>query len=336
MKSRFFVFLVIVLVFSISACDLGTSQMAATPNIAETAKAIVSATSNAEKSMQTTISAAVAATNQASTTNQPALTQTPPTQVNYYTLSEEELSALIDQSVQEAMNASQTANTTTSQATSDGSVSTEEVQTVTVSTQEAELLLNEVDQMINAYYELYGAYASATLTELQAIEAELAGINSSLQSIEQIMEKGAQEATAAIEQLNKNITEIQTKVKDVQTKDKGWSDRVKGELDIREKDLGNIQANDVAKDRIGALESVKKYASSLKEALSDKKIMPDELKNIAQLGANATTSLKKSGGPQLADLSEQINRLTTLTARGDIPQVQKGMPDFERSIQKRR
>ena len=164
----------ILIIMSMTACSLN-SVVSPTPDLEMTAKAMVEATTSAQNNMQATIDAAVQQTASAQTGG---ATPTPAVQVNYYTLSEEELAALIDQSVEEALAASQTAYTETNQATSDGSVSSTEAETVVVTVAAAEELINEIDEMIYAYYDLYGTYASVTLEELQAIESDLTQNNS--------------------------------------------------------------------------------------------------------------------------------------------------------------
>ena len=143
-------------------------------------------------------------------------------------------------------------------------------------------------------------------------------------------------AKEAINELNTLVENFNNKPADIKEQKQGWTDDVKNELDQREQLMLNLAPTEVATDRLGALESVRKYASELKNSLSDRKISPDELQRIAQLGANADASIRQGGGPQLLDLSDQIGNMTRLASRGDIPKVQAGLPEFERSVNRRR
>lgn len=319
----------LLIIFILSGCNLGQASV----DVSKTAESMVAATMDSEKNMQSTIDSAISLT---STAMAGPGSVTPTPDGKYYEMSEEELAALIDQSVNDALSASETAYTTTTQASADSSLSDEEIAAIEMATQDAEALIYEVDQMINAYYDLYGLYATATIETLEALEQDLESIYGCLQSIDQIMVQGAQAATTAINNINNNLNTIHENLTASQENHKEWLNQVKTELDNREHDILNIQPNEIATDRAGALESLKKYTEGLKSAVTDRKISPEELKNIGQLGANASASINKAGGGQLMDLSDQINNMTKLAARGNVPQVNKGLPELDRSIQRRR
>ncbi len=117
---------IILLIIALSACRSAQP----TPDTQATVNAAIAATGTAQASLQATIDAAVKATVTAAPTPTPS--------VQYVTMSEEELAALIDQAVAEAITATQQCSTATTTATADGAVTQEEVNTVQVYLVDAE------------------------------------------------------------------------------------------------------------------------------------------------------------------------------------------------------
>jgi hypothetical protein len=337
MKTRTSIPLVLIIsVLVLGAC----TQPEQTPAIdaQATIDAAVQATQSAGQNAQATVDAAVQATVQAQEAQQAAVDQavqatlTAVPTPDYASMSEEELAAEIDKAVDEAMADYATTTNTVTQSTSDGTVTTEEASSTTTDVYEVYNEIAYAEELIAAYYEYYGAYAEETLASLQAIEQDLNEIYSSLDEIYAIMEQGAEAATAAIDQLNAAVAEEQAKAVELQTKAQAWQQQVQTKIGERENKYANVQPNQVANDRIGALIQTHDFVEAFKGALGDGKFSPDELANIGQLAANAKASLNGTGEPQLQDFATKIDALTRNAARGEWNHARTGVSDFERSL----
>lgn len=322
MKSKLFVPIVAALVVSLAMAACGGQS------------------SSVDQQVQTVIAQTAtfqAAVNQAANATVQALppTPTPGPQVDYYDLTEEELSALIDQSVNQALAASSQSTTATTQATSDGTVTSDEVYTTVTYVYDAQAEIEYAEELMTYYLDLYGDYASEALDTMQAMESDLNSVSQSLDEIASIMEQGAEAATAALDQLNQAATQLQTKASDAQTKAQGWVDQVKTGIQDRQNQALSLAPTDIAGDRDGAIQQVYAYLDAVKQAMGDKKISFDELTQISQLASNAKASLQAHGGPGLQNLSSGIDGLTTQLARGEWPQARSGMDGFERSLPQR-
>jgi uncharacterized phage infection (PIP) family protein YhgE len=301
------------------------SQPSRAVNSQATIDAAVAATIEAKNSMQAAIDQAVQATLSAQPTP------------DYATLSEEELAALIDQAVSEALAASAGAATATVSSTSDGTVTSEEVTYTYSYVYDAYYYAAYADELIAAYYEYYGQYAEAALTELQQIESELSSISDSMEEIAGILEQGAEAATAAVDQLNAAVAEAQGRASEVQAKAEGWQEQVKAELEQRQQEILNLAPTEVAEDKIGALNQAHDFLAAFKTALGDGKFSPDELHNIGQLSANVRASFEKLGGRggEFGGFQASIETLTRQAARGDWGGARREVSNLERSLPSR-
>jgi chromosome segregation ATPase len=307
----------------------------ANANPQATIDAAVKATTEAQKNIQATIAAAVKATSQAQTAQQPTAEPAQPTP-DYASLSEEELAALIDQAVNQAITDYAAASTTVTQSTSDGTVIDDEAAATTTTVTNVTYEIAYADELIQAYEEYYGAYANEAIATMTAMEDDLAAITASLNEIAAITAQGAATATAAIDQLNAAVAQAQTKASEAQTKVQGLQEQVKNGIGKRENSALNLPANNIADNQIGAINQAHDFLDAFKGALGDGKFSPDELSNISQLAANARASLDKTGDPKLQKLGGSIKGLTRNAARGEWGKAKKGVGDFERSLPARR
>jgi hypothetical protein len=262
-------------------------------------------------------------------------TPTPQPTVDPYTLTEEELAALIDASCEDAVAASTEASSANTQATSDGTYTEDEIYNTIYYVYDAEAAIAYTEDLINMYYDLYGEYASETLDLLYAVEDDLNDLSTAMTEIEAILSQGAQTASAAIEQLNTVLETVQTKAGEMQTKAQEFKNKLPEVLDDRENYFANLIPTEVAGDRDGAILQVYTYLDSIKTAFQDRKISSAEMGQIAQLAANAKASINQSGGPRLQGFSGNIDAITRNLSRGDWPSAQRDIGGFEASLPSR-
>lgn len=324
------------LAFAASACTPGATQQ---PSLSEadiqaTVNAGIQATQNAQANMQATVDAAVVATQQAAT---PAPTQTP--SVEYVTLTEEELAALIDQAVAEAIAASEQTTTATGEATADDSLTQQEAETLETYVTVSEETIAYAEEVITAYDELYGDYASAALDELAEIEEDLESLAQStaeiaavLDEINTTLQQGLTLAEETINELEAAAQKASQQAAEAKAQAQGWAEKVKTELDARTAKALSMAPDQIPGDRQAAVQSLFTYVDTLKSAMTDGKFSALEMDSIARAGANAKVGLQQHGGSQLQGLSGMIDGLTTNVARGQLPQLQAGLGGFEASL----
>jgi hypothetical protein len=262
-------------------------------------------------------------------------TPTPQPTVDPYTLTEEELADLIDTSCEEAIAASTEASTATTQATSDGTYTEDEIYDTIYYVYDAEAAIAYTEDLLNTYYDLYGEYASETLDLLYAVEGDLNELSTTMTEVDAILSQGAETASAAIEQLNTTLETVQTKTDEMQAKVQEFKDKLPAVLDERESSFANLAPTEVAGDRDGAIRQIYTYLDSIKAALGDRKISSTEMGQIAQLAANAKASINQSGGPRLQGFSGNIDTITRNLSRGDWPSAQRDLGGFEASLPSR-
>jgi hypothetical protein len=182
------------------------------------------------------------------------------------------------------VDSSEQTTSVTTQATSYGMVSDSEVETIDVYLASLEQAIAYVDQLIGVYYELYGDYATESITVLTEIEQDLEVIAQSTAQTAAILEQGSQAASASIEQLNQAAQNASTTIGQIQAESQGWRQKVQAEIENRAAALQNLQPTEVTDSQIGALQQVYEYLDTLKAALTDKKISPNELTQIPNWG----------------------------------------------------
>lgn len=345
--SILFYFLGLLAMFPLGGCQKASDPTPAI-NSEATISAAVNATSNAQAAFSATLDAAVKATQAAqptiasasaankTATPKPGATATP--SVSYVTMTEEELAALIDQAVKEAVAATTTATTTTTTSTSDSSLTTAEVQALTAAAATAQTEINQALALAQAYYDLYAEIAPQTLAALQAIEQDLNSMASSMSSmatslsqISTTMAQGQATAQSAITQLQSAATKASTAAASAQTKEKTWTQTVQSDINKRGNDALAVKPNSVPTDLKSTVGSVNTYVDNVRTALTDSKISQKELQGISQAGANATAGLGKFGGGDAQGLSSSINGITKQIARGEAPKAKTSFSSLEQS-----
>ncbi len=303
---------------------------AAEADLAATIDAAVEATSTAEASLTPTASAP---TQEQPTT---APVEAPPTPtVDTSTLSEEELAALIDEAVAEALAATTAATAAVDTAASDSTITVDETVTVEVALAGAEEAIALAEALITAYYDLYGAYASETIDTLEEIEEDLNTIAEGIELMAQILEQGDEVASAAIEQILAALGTANAGAAELQAHSEGWLEALQAELENRAAAALAVQPTQIATDRQGAIQSALTYIETVRSALADNTISREELSAISLAGANASAGLKAQGGPQLQNLAGSIDALTTQIARGELPRAKGSLGALEASVPRR-
>ncbi len=317
----------LVLTISLAACGGGAEPTLSVDNQVMTA---VAATATAQAEFDNAVDNAVAATVVAMPP-----TPTPGPTVDYYELSEEELAILIDEAVAEAVVATEASSTATTQAASDGAMTSEEVYETAEYVYDAEAAIYYADELIAAYYDLYGAYAEDMLYLLTLLEEDLDSLIYLLEETEEILLQGAEAATAAIEQLSEAATSITTHIAESQADRDQFLEQFKSNLQDRENTFANMAPNEIAGDRSSTLNQLHDYLDAVKTSFGDRKIDKNEMFQIAQLGANAQASILANGGPQLQNFGGSIDGLTRQISRGEWPQAGRDLGGFEASIPSR-
>lgn len=280
-------------------------------------------------------------------------TPTPGPTVDYTTMTEEELAALIDQAVAEAIAATEATTNSVYSTTSDDAVTTEEVTYVYDYYYYADYYVEYAEDLMAQYYDLYSDLAYQSIAEMQAIEAELnqlndtlASIDSSLQEISSTLEQGLELAQSTIDQLEGAAQQAQTKAQAVKDQAQDMLEVVKADQQGRVDAIAAIQPNNIPTDKLAALQSAFDFIDAANLAMGDNKLSRDELMNLAQLGTNAQAGFQKfsgAGGPGLpgggnldfSQLSGNFSEITTQFARGQMPQARSGVGQFQTSLGKR-
>jgi hypothetical protein len=335
----------------ILAALLGCANAKPTPDAQATINAAVQATGIAQAQVQATIDAAVKATAAAqptatptqvvaptsvATAKPPAATAVPT--VNAVTMTEEELDALIDQAVKEAIAATNTATTQTTTYAADGTLTPQEVAAMQAAVTASQTEINQALALTQAYYDLYADLATETLNVLKAIEQDLnsmaTSMNSMAQSLTQIsttLSQGLTLTQNTITQLQSNATKAAQAAASAQTKEKNWSTTVQADLNKRATNALNTKPTNVPTDLRGTTQSVTTYIEAVKSALGDNKINKTELQTISTAGANAVAGLNQFGGAQGQSVSNSINNLTKQLARGEAPKAKTSLSALEQS-----
>jgi hypothetical protein len=350
---------ILVLVVSLFAAALPACNAAntPTPDMQATVNAAVAATGTSQAAMQATVAAAIRATTTAPTPTlasvaaATAVAPTPavapqaptvapsPTPVDYVTLSEEELAALIDQAVADAVVSTQQSSTATTSATTDGTVTQQEAAALIAYAMNADQAIAYAEELINAYYSLYADLATETLAVLQAMEQDLAAmgdsmatLNATLTEINQALSQGLALAEQTLTQLNTAAKNATDKAAQAQAKAQNWAKSLPADLDKRATAALGVKPTQIASNRQGAILSAFDYLDAVRQAMGDNKITKTELTQITQLGANASAGLKAQGGPGFHQVSDSIDKLTGQLARGQVPQAKAGLGSLEASL----
>lgn len=323
-------------------------------DVAATVNAAVEATNTAGANLAATVDAAVEATKAAEAASSAEAAPTaaatlvvqelptavpveaPPTPaVDTSTLSEEELAALIDEAVAEAVAATVGATAAMDAAASDSTITVDETVTVEVALAGAEEAIALAEALIVAYYDVYGAYASETVGTLEEIEDDLNTIAEGVELMMQMVEQGSEAATAAIGQIQAAVQAANVSAAEIQAQVGGWQEALRAERGNREAAALAVQPTEIATNRKDAIQSTLKYVETVRASLADNTISREELSVISLAGANASAGLKAQGAPQLQNLAGSVDALTAQIARGEVPQAKGNLGALEASVPRR-
>jgi hypothetical protein len=320
------------------AAPTPVSEPSPTVDIPATAQAAVDATLAVATVVQATIDSAVSGTVTAMPTPPPppAGTPTPAPAVDYYTLTEDELNALIDQAVTDALAASEDASAATIYYVDDGTLSEEELYYLDLYYQAAEEALALAEEALYIYEDIYGELLVDTVALLTAIEEDLTDISDNLTEMTDLLAQGADAANAALDQLQQKAGETAANIQAAQEGSQNWLEVNRGEQQRLEDYLAAVQPTNVAGNRLAALADAQTYITTMREALGDQKISLAEFQNIAQLGVNAGAGLNLHGlAGAGGDFQSQILQMNGQMARGELPQLRGGLDAFERGLPRR-
>jgi hypothetical protein len=337
-KATTFILIIVVMLTATLACSTSANTSpTSTPDAQATIDAAIAATANAQTAMQATIDASIAATAVAMPP-----TPTPGPTVEYVTMTEEELAALIDQAVADAMAATQQTSSAATQVTSDNYVTEDELAYIYDYYYLADEAIALAEEYIDAYYGLYADLAYETMDLLVAVEQDLSTtaqsldeINSALVAISDSLAQGLELATTTIDQLNTAAQNAATHLQEAQAQSQTWISALQEERDGLVQNVLSVKPDNVPTDKLSALQTAFSYVDVVQSAFGDNKITRDELTSIAQLGANASAGLSEHGGPQLQGLSGKLSEITAQIAGGKMPQAKDGLRNFESALGER-
>ncbi|MCA1899780.1 MAG: hypothetical protein LDL50_03620 [Chloroflexi bacterium] len=334
---------------SIAALACGAQAPAtASPDVVNTA---IAQTQQAQALAQATVNASALTSIPSTMTAMPA-TPTPGPAIEYVALTEEELAAMIDQAVAEAVYAAEQTSATVASSTADDSVTAEEVAYVYEYYYYADYYVEYAEELMAEYYNLYSELATDMIAELNAIEAEVAQLNdtltsidSSLQQINAALQQGLTVAEESIAQLEAAAQQAQVNAQEVKSQAQDMIAVLQAEQQARVEQLSQIQANNIPEDKIAALQSAFEFIDFANAAMSDNRLSRDELTNLTQLGKNAQAGFQQFGGlggrgglgpgrtdVDLTQFSGRFDEITTQFARGQMPQARGAINQFESSL----
>ena len=323
-----------------------------TPDTQATVDAAVAATKTAELNLQATVDAAVAATQTTSAVVQATADSivqptteavvTPVPAEDYAALSEEELSTLIDEAVSEAVAANEAYSQAASNSSSDYYLTEEEIQELEALIYTAEESISQADDLIYLYYDMYAELAYDTLYLLQDVEDDLDEMMEYAETIVTILEENSDTIEQGLELATETITQIQETAQaainvasETHGRTETWTQELNTVRDRRIDEALTVTPDQVPPDKLAAVFSGFQYSDAIFSSFQDGKISPDELKNIAQLGANAQAGLQTHGGPVLAELGDSISGITENVARGDWTRAKGEARSFETKLGER-
>ncbi len=327
-------FIVTVVSFTFLACSPAPTTEPL--NTQATIDAAVAATDTAQEANQATIDAAVAATDAAQTAEQTAEalaalpTEEPATPVaseEYATLSEEELAALIDQTVAEAVAATEQSAAVATTATTDGTVTTEEVETITITVAEAEEAIALAEELLTLYADLYGATAIEAIAAVEDINQTLdyladsvTELNTTLTEINDSLAQGLELTEETIDQLQTTTKLAAQNAAQIQQQTQTWSGIRQSQIEEGVSTLANVDPNQVAANPTEALQQALAFMEMGQAALADGQLSPEEMANLAQQAANTQAGLN---GQELAQLAGLVENATVQMNQGNLPQAQE-------------
>lgn len=365
------IFLLCLAILFLAACGRGRDAGDSTPDVQATVDAAIAATTTAQTQMQAAIDAAVQATATAMAANA-ALVPTPtpivitttetvteivyvPQEV-YVTMSQEELEALVDESVEQAVAATDASAQAAATATADETVTSDEAESLDLYIHLAEETIAYAEDVLATYGQLYADNSAEMIAALAGIEQELATLNESaaslavsLEEISATLDAGLALAEESIAQLESAAAQAQSTADQIQAQAQAqvWQSKLQAAQASMPKDaqaglqnppadfaaiIQNIQPQEMAGDLPAALQMVRSFAETAQHSLADGQIDQNEIMAIAQAGANASAGLKTHGGPQMQGMAGAIDGITGALARNDLPAARQGLDGLNAQI----
>jgi hypothetical protein len=264
-------------------------------------------------------------------TSAPAATVTPTPSVSPLdtaNMSEEELAKAVEASMLQTAQATREAAQVAADVSADGTVSKDEAQQLVASAQNAWQLVGSTNAVFQAYLSQYGAWADALTSEMEQMTQYLMDVDEELGTLIEY----AQSAEATAEGLSAMAAETaataQTTADQISAQTQQWASKLAAARATWEAAARDIKATKGADTRAGALQMAGVYLETLNRSLRDGKLSNATLQSIFQASANAVASLKAQGG-QLAKLGAEVESLTVMLAKGDLPQVKAKLPQIE-------
>ena len=320
----------------LAACSMGAAPTSSEPASQDAINTAVAGTQQASALSQATVNATVL-------TAMPA-TPTPGPTVDYVTMTEEELAALIDQAVAEAIAATEQTTTNVYYVTEDDAVTTEEVAYVYEYYYYADYYVEYAEDLIDEYYALYSDLAYEMIGELNAVEAELNQMNDTLSSIDQSLQQISSTLEQGLALAEDTITQLETAAQTAQTNAQELKANAQDMLSVLQADqqgrldqLSQIQPNNIPTDKLSALKAGFEFVDFANSALSDNKLSRDELNNLMQLGENAQAGFQQFGGadaigPDVSQFAGKFDEIGGQFARGEISRGRENLGGFEKSL----
>ena len=319
--------LLIAVLFLVSLANCGGSNQV---DVDATVQAGILGTQTAEENVQSLVNDAVTAT----LTAMPA-----PTPVAADQLSEEEMADAVESSVNEAVTTCDQASYASDSAASDGELTDEELAQLYYLYY---LAIDEADQALalaEEYYDLYADLLETTIDELEAIEAQLQEIEDTanqvlavLDEISLTLQQGGEVAQQSLENLQTLGQQAAQNADEIQQRLPGWKEARAQETDRLAEQALSVAPTEIAETRAGAISQAREYVQSVQLAIQDGRFSADELANISQLGANAAASLSRFSNGDLSGLSDAVNGLTRNFARGQMPDINRGLGSLQNSL----
>ncbi|MBI9046330.1 MAG: hypothetical protein JEZ06_17690 [Anaerolineaceae bacterium] len=310
--------------FILSSCNSDGNDALTSEDIEAIVNEIVEENEKDQQTLDEAIEKAVEATQQAVEEQATPV----PTDEDYYKLTEEELTALIEEAVEAALEASAEVTVTTEDATLNESVSEEEVIYVSYAILYADEAIAYAESLVGIYYDIYGEYADYAVSALYEIESELESISNSLDSMEYLLYQGADAVNIALNELNAAAQEMEEKLTIAQEHTQQYLSEVHSDVENRRDDLMNLLPDKEASDRSQMIEMINGFAEEIKIGLGDGTLNRDEIQRISQAGINANAAIERFGGPQMKGWSDSITNLTRMAGEGNVPELQSGLKNF--------
>lgn len=329
------IFFIIIITSLLAACSLGgeLTPEAVSQDAVNTA---VAGTQIAQALAQATVNSNVL-------TAMPA-TPTPGPTVDYVTLTEEELAALIDEAVAEAIAATEQTTTNVYTVTEDDAVTAEEVAYLYEYYYYADYYVAYAEDLLSEYYSLYSDLAYEMIGELNAIETELSQMNDTLSSIDQSLQQINSSLEQGLALAEETITQLETAAQTAQTNAQELQSQVQDMMSVLQADqqgrldqISQIQPGNIPTDKLSALQSTFAFVDFAQGALEDNKMTRDELLNLAQIGKDAQAGLQQFGGtdalgPDVSQFAGKFDEINQQFARGEISRGRENLNGFESSL----